>query len=71
MVYSTGAGLVVGIAAAVLFAGRGTMVSVIGATPLSVIAVAVELSPIVNDREALPLAVLVKVARGATVLLLP
>lgn len=69
MVYSTGAGLVVGMAAALLFAGRGEMVSVTGAAPLSVTALAVELSPIVNDRETLPVSVVV--AKGAAVLLLP
>lgn len=69
VVYSTG--LVVGTAAAVLVTGRGLIVSVIGVTPLSVMAVAVGVSvPIVNERETLSVEVELAV-RGAAVLLLP
>jgi hypothetical protein len=70
VVYSTEA-VVAGTAAAVLVTGRGTMVAVIGVTPLSVTAVAVEISlPIVNDRETLPLSAEVT-DPAAAVLLLP
>lgn len=70
VVYSTEA-VVVGTAAAVLVTGGGMMDMLTRATPLVVMAVAVEMPlPMVNDREALPL--LVEVADpAAAVLLLP